>query len=67
MARPMAKYFAKAKVLPSIVDHKTVLCTVELEIPKDIFGVLISLENEWFLREFTMNDKNLGLRKKILV
>ena len=39
----------------------------ELEIPKDIFGVLISLENEWFLREFTMNDKNLGLRKKILV
>jgi len=32
-----------------------------------VYGVLISLENEWFLREFTMSEKDLGLRKKILV
>jgi len=32
-----------------------------------VYGVLISLENEWFLREFTLDDKNVGLRKKILL
>ena len=39
----------------------------DLDIPKDVYGVLISLENEWFLREFTLNDKDIGLRKKILL
>ena len=39
----------------------------DLEIPKDIYGVLISLENEWFLREFTLSDKNVGIRKKVLL
>ena len=39
----------------------------KLEIPKDIYGVLVSLENEWFLREFTLSDKNVGLRKKVFL
>lgn len=39
----------------------------ELEIPKDICGVLVSIDNEWFLKEFTMDDRDLGIRKKILL
>jgi len=39
----------------------------ELEIPKDVYGVLVSVDNEWFLKEFTMDDRDLGIRKKILL
>jgi len=39
----------------------------ELEIPKDLYGLLVSVDDEWFLKEFTMDDNNMGIRKKILL
>ena len=39
----------------------------KLEIPKDIYGVLISVSNEWYIKEFTLSDKDVGIRKKILL
>jgi hypothetical protein len=39
----------------------------KLEIPKDIYGVLISVSNEWYIKEFTLEDKDIGIRKKILL
>jgi hypothetical protein len=39
----------------------------KLEMPKDIYGVLISVANEWYIKEFTLDDKDIGIRKKILL
>ena len=39
----------------------------KLEMPKDIYGVLISVANEWYIKEFTLEDKDIGIRKKILL
>ena len=39
----------------------------DLEIPKDLYGLLVSVDDEWFLKEFTMDDNNMGIRKKILL
>ncbi len=39
----------------------------ELNIPEDIYGILVSINNEWFIKEFTFDESNVGVRKKILL
>lgn len=38
-----------------------------LEIPDDIFGILVSVKNEWYIKEFTIDNSDLVLRKKVLL
>ena len=38
-----------------------------LEISNDIYGILVSVNDEWYIKEFTINDESLGSRKKVLL
>ena len=39
-----------------------------IEFPKDkIFALMVSVNNEWFIKEFTYNNSDLNIRKKILL
>ena len=40
----------------------------ELSLDLDsIYVVMVSIKNEWYIKQFTMDDKDLGIRKKILL
>jgi hypothetical protein len=39
----------------------------ELSIPTDIFGILVSVNNEWYIQKFTFDEKDVNIRKKILL
>lgn len=39
-----------------------------IEYPKDnIYAIMVSVNNEWFIKEFTYNESDLNIRKKILL
>jgi hypothetical protein len=40
----------------------------ELSIDTEsLYAVMVSINNEWYIKQFTMNDKDVNVRKKILL
>lgn len=39
----------------------------KLELTNDILAVLVSVNNEWYIQKFTFDEKDLNVRKKILL